>query len=127
VQRLHTSMAGRTRSPPSIGLSRRTIQYDLFLYRSLQPSVVALLRDHRHPVLKNAAQLRVLAKLAPSEQAFAARQLANGLAKTANEAIRRSRGSNSVTRSAEDKRLSAFLDLQAHVAQRAARRARAPR
>jgi hypothetical protein len=93
-----------------IGLSRRTIQYDLFLYRSLQPSVVALLRDHRHPVLKNAAQLRVLAKLAPSEQAFAARQLANGLAKTANEAIRRSRGSNSVTRSAEDKRLSAFLD-----------------
>jgi hypothetical protein len=93
-----------------IGFSKRTIQRDLFLYRGLQPSVIELLREKRHPVLKNAAQLRVLAKLEPSEQAFAARQLANGLAKTVNEAIRRSRGSNSVARSAEDKRLATFID-----------------
>jgi ParB family chromosome partitioning protein len=93
-----------------IGFAERTIRNDLFLYRGLQPSIVQLLREKRHPVLKNASQLRALAKLAPSEQRFAAHQLVNGLAKTANEAIRRSRGSNSVTRSAEDKRLSAFLD-----------------
>jgi hypothetical protein len=92
-----------------IGLTGRTVRNDLFLYRGLRPSVVEMLRAVRHPVLKNASQLRALAKLERSEQAFAARQLANGFAKTANEAIRISRGSNSVARSAEDKRLSAFI------------------
>jgi hypothetical protein len=93
-----------------LGFSKRTIQRDLFLYRGLRPSVIELLREKRHPILKNAAQLRGLAKLEPAEQAFVARQLATGLAKSVNEAIQRSRGSNSVTRSVEEKRLSAFLD-----------------
>jgi ParB family chromosome partitioning protein len=92
-----------------IGLTGRTVRNDLFLYRSLQPSVVALLREHRHPVLKNAAQLRSLAKLETAEQAFTARQLVTGLAKSVNEAIQRSRGSNSVTRTPEDKRLATFI------------------
>jgi hypothetical protein len=82
-----------------LGFSKRTIQRDLFLYRGLRPSVIELLREKRHPILKNASQLRAVAKLEPSEQAFVARQLANGFAKTAGEAIRLSRGSNSVTRS----------------------------
>lgn len=93
-----------------LGFSKRTVQRDLFLYRRLKPSVVELLRGTRHQVLKNAAQLRALAKLDAAEQSFVARQLVNGLAKTASEAIRRSRGSNSVTRSVEDKRLATFID-----------------
>jgi ParB family chromosome partitioning protein len=92
-----------------LGFSKATIHRDLRLYRGLQPSIVQLLRDKRHPVLKNASQLRALAKLAPSEQRFAAHQLVNGMAKTVNEAIRRSRGSNSVALTAEEKRLSTFL------------------
>jgi hypothetical protein len=98
-----------------IGFTGRTVRNDLFLYRALQPSVVALLREHRHPVLKNAAQLRSLAKLEPAEQAFTARQLVNGLAKSVNEAVQRSRGSNSVSRSAEDKRLATFIDTFARM------------
>lgn len=92
-----------------LGLTGRTIRNDLFLYRGLKPSVVELLREKKHPILKNASQLRALARLDASEQSFVARQLANGLAKSAAEAIRRSRGSNSVTRSAEDKRLATFI------------------
>jgi hypothetical protein len=92
-----------------IGLTGRTVRNDLFLFRGIKPSVVALLREKRHPILKNTSQLRALAKLEPAEQAFVARQLATGMAKTAGEAIRRSRGSNSVARSAEDNRLATFI------------------
>lgn len=92
-----------------LGFSKRTVQRDLFLYRSLQPSVIQHLREGKHPVLKNAAQLRALAKLAPAEQARAAGKLLAGAAKSVSEAIRLVQGSNSVMQSAEDRRLSAFL------------------
>lgn len=91
-----------------IGFTGRTVRNDLFLYRSLQPSVVQHLRDARHPVLKNASQLRALAKLGPAEQARAAGKLLAG-AKSASEAIRLVRGSNSVKQTAEEKRLSTFI------------------
>lgn len=91
-----------------LGFSKRTIQRDLFLYRGLSPFVIQLLREGRHPVLKNAAQLRALAKLDAAEQQWAAGKLLAG-AKSASEAIRMVRGSNSVAQSAEDKRLSNFL------------------
>jgi hypothetical protein len=91
-----------------LGLTGRTIRNDLFLYRGLQPSVVHHLREARHPVLKNAAQLRALAKLSPVEQARATAKLLAG-AKSVNEAIRMVRGSNSVAQTAEDKRLATFI------------------
>ncbi|MEO6360249.1 MAG: hypothetical protein ABIO43_06715 [Sphingomicrobium sp.] len=90
-----------------IGFSDRTIRRDLFLYRGLTASVVKMLQGHR--VLKNAAQLRTLAKLQPAEQARAAGKLLAGAAKSVNEAVLQMRGSNSVAQTAEDKRLSAFL------------------
>lgn len=97
-----------------IGLTGRTIRNDLFLYRSLRPSVVQRLREKRHPVLKNAAQLRTLAKLDPSEQDRVVLRLLGqitglGAAKSVNEAIRQVAGSNSVARTAEDKRLCTFI------------------
>jgi ParB family chromosome partitioning protein len=91
-----------------LGLTGRTVRNDLFLYRGLQPSVVQHLREARHPVLKNAAQLRSLAKLAPPDQARAVGKLLAG-AKSASEAIRLTLGSNSAGRSADDKRLSTFI------------------
>jgi len=55
-----------------LGFSRRTIYNDLLLYRRLAPDLVARLRSHDgglgHPVLKNAAQLRALAKMDEGEQ-----------------------------------------------------------
>lgn len=46
-----------------LGLSASTIERDLMLYRRLAPSLLARLRDAKHPVAKNAGQLRALAKL----------------------------------------------------------------
>lgn len=95
-----------------IGFTGRTVRNDLFLYRSLRPSVVSLLRENHHPVLKNASQLRSLAKLDGAEQEKVAVRLVDvgyGAAKTVSQAIGVVRGSNSVTRSAEEKRLSAFI------------------
>lgn len=95
-----------------LGFSKRTVQLDLFLFRGLRPSVVALLREKRHPVLKNASQLRALAKLDGVEQVAVAARLIKaegGAPKSVTEAIRLVQGSNSVMQSAEDRRLSAFL------------------
>lgn len=91
-----------------VGFAERTVRNDLFLYRSLQPSVVQRLRAAKHLVLKNAAQLRALAKLDPADQARAAGKLIAG-ARSANEAIRMVRGSNSVAQTPEDKRLATFI------------------
>lgn len=91
-----------------LGFSKRTIQRDLLIYRGLQPSVIAHLRKNRHPVLKNATQLRAIAKLPPDEQRQVAVRLLAG-AKSANEAIRAVRGSNSVKLTPEEKRRSAIL------------------
>jgi hypothetical protein len=91
-----------------IGLTGRTVRNDLFLYRALSPNVIHQLRENSHPVLKNAAQLRALAKLDAAEQRKVTVRLLAGV-KSVPEAIARERGSNSVTRSAEDKRLSTFI------------------
>lgn len=95
-----------------LGFSKRTIQRDLFLYRGLRPSVIQLFREHRHPVLKNASQLRLLAKLGEGEQERVAARLIDhgyGAPKTVAQAIALVRGSNSAPRSPEEKRLAAFI------------------
>lgn len=94
-----------------LGFTGRTIRNDLMLYRRLAPSVIAVLREARHPVLDNATQLRALAKLEPAEQARAVALLtsdAGGRPRTVGDAIARVRGSNRAT-DPEAKRLSAFL------------------
>ncbi len=91
-----------------IGLSSRSIRRDLMLFRGLSPSIVAALRDARHPMYRNATQLRSLAKLSPADQPRIVDQLLAGTAKTVNEAIARTRGSNKAI-DPEAKRLSAFL------------------
>lgn len=52
-----------------LGFASRTVRRDLYLYRRLAPSLIARLRDARHPVARNATQLRALAKLQPDAQA----------------------------------------------------------
>lgn len=58
-----------------LGVSKRTVERDLLLYRRLAPSLVARLREARHPVATNAGQLRALAKLDDDEQRRAVDQL----------------------------------------------------
>src|SRR3546814_19081139 len=80
-----------------LGFSKRTIQRDLLLYRGLRPSVIQLFRENRHPVLKNASQLRQLAKLPADEQErVAARMIdqGDGAAKSVSQAIQLERGSH---------------------------------
>jgi len=89
-----------------LGFSKRTIQRDLFLYRGLKPSVAQLLREKTHPILKNASQLRALARLDGAEQSAVADRLLDG-ARSVAEALAVS--SNRPKPSVEDKRLSAFL------------------
>lgn len=54
-----------------LNLSRRTIEYDLMLHRRIPAGIVARLREADHPALRNAAQLRTLAKLDEDKQAAA--------------------------------------------------------
>jgi hypothetical protein len=89
-----------------LGFSKRTIQRDLFLYRGLRPSVIARFREARHPVLKNASQLRSLARLG-AEQQEAAADLMIGCAKSLGDAI--ATIAHRQRPSAEDKRLSTFI------------------
>ncbi len=94
-----------------VGFSERTIRNDLLLYRGLRPSVIQLFRDNRHPVLKNASQLRQLAKLPGEEQERVAVRLIDqgyGAAKTVSQAIQLERGSNFAADPGA-KRLSAFI------------------
>lgn len=51
-----------------LGFSKRTIERDLLLHRRLSPTIVEALRRNDHPVLRNAAQLRALAKLEEADQ-----------------------------------------------------------
>lgn len=89
-----------------IGLSKRTIQYDLATYRGLKASIVGQLRAARHPILKNASQLRALARLDGAEQSAVADRLLGG-ARSIAEA--QAAISNRPAASAEDRRLSAFI------------------
>lgn len=87
-----------------LGFSAETIKRDLYLARRLAPSVIEELREADHDILNNAAQLRALAKLEPTEQAIVAKKLASG-AKSVSDA----RGTGNGPKAADDKNLSAFL------------------
>ncbi|CAN5453683.1 hypothetical protein BH09PSE4_BH09PSE4_13820 [soil metagenome] len=97
-----------------IGLSERTVRDDLTLYRRLSPSLVARLRDARHPIAKNATQLRALAKLDAAEQEKVADRLllrSNSrefVTLKVGDALASIRGDRPVA-DPEAKRLSAFL------------------
>lgn len=93
----------------AIGLSERTIRNDLALYRRLMPSLVAALRDQRHPLATNGAQLQALAKLEHAEQARVVETLlASPAIKSVNDALAKVRGSNRAI-DPEAKRLSTFI------------------
>ncbi|RYY25210.1 MAG: hypothetical protein EOP62_14205 [Sphingomonadales bacterium] len=96
-----------------IGLSRRTVENDLLLYRRLPPSLVARLREKQHPILDQAGQLRTLAKLSDADQAQAVNLLIGDdhrePLKTVNDALAQMRGANRVPSDPEAKRLSAFI------------------
>ena len=103
-----------------LGLSKSTIERDLLLYRRLPPSLVARLRDARHPVATNAGQLRALAKLDDDLQAQVVDRMIGENAsladvfsgsprpKTVSAALAAIRGSNAA-QDPEAKRLSAFI------------------
>lgn len=98
-----------------LGMSRRTIENDLLLYRRLAPSLVDMLRKARHPVATNATQLRQLAKLEEYEQReiveyllWSGKSLGRPMPKTVADALAMWRGSNRAI-DPEAKRLSTFL------------------
>ena len=87
-----------------LGYTSRTVRNDLLLHRRLPAGLAERLPGH--PVLKNATQLRALAKLDDREQARVVDRLANG-AKSVSEAVARLRDNRRPQ--PEDKRLSAFI------------------
>jgi len=95
-----------------LGCTGRTIRNDLLLYRGLRPSVIALFRENRHPVLKNAAQLRQLAKLEPSvQERVAARMIDQGYGapKSVSQAVELVKGRNRPLETAESKRFNTII------------------
>jgi hypothetical protein len=92
-----------------LGLSPSTVARDLVLFRRLPPSLVAKLRDARHPVLGNAAQLRALAKLDELEQRRTVQCLLDypGIGSVAQ--ARAHLGGGKPVADPEAKRLSAFI------------------
>ncbi|MFZ5746555.1 MAG: ParB/RepB/Spo0J family partition protein [Pseudomonadota bacterium] len=96
-----------------LGLSRRTVEYDLLLYRRIPRSLIERLRQARHPILGNAAQLRALAKLERDEQISVVALLCptsgdqlTQSAKSVSEALARLRGKRA---DPADKRFSAVI------------------
>ena len=90
-----------------IGLSRRTVEYDLMLYRRLAPSLIARLREVRHPAAGNASQLRALAKLDEADQGRAVAMLLDGRAKGVGDAVKALSGKRAPDPA--DKRFSAII------------------
>ncbi|WCT72086.1 ParB N-terminal domain-containing protein [Sphingomonas naphthae] len=99
----------------SLGLGRRSIELDLLLHRRLAPSLIARLRNYAdddgivvgHPILKNASQLRALAKLDERQQGLVVTLLVGDQAKTVSGAV--STLQQKPRQSPEDKALSAFI------------------
>lgn len=89
-----------------LGFTGRTIRNDLLIYRALPPSLVTRLREARHPILRNATQLRGLAKLDETGQRRAVEALVAG-ARTLSEASRPAGANRPVD--PEAKRLSTFI------------------
>ena len=102
-----------------LGLSGRTVERGLMLYRRLAPSLIEQLRKHDHPAAGQQKQLEALAKLEASQQkkvvellTWPGASLNYGQPKTVAEAIAHPLGPKPAERSkpdAETKRLSAFL------------------
>ena len=96
-----------------LGFSHQTIERDLMLYRRLAPSVVERLRGARHPILKNATQLRALAKLEGADQAKALNALVGDAGeepcKTVADAIKRTQPPRAPTKP-DQKRFNTILD-----------------
>jgi hypothetical protein len=101
-----------------LGFSHQTIERDLMLYRRLAPSVVDRLREARHPILKNATQLRTLAKMEASEQAKTLNALVGDAGeepcKTVADAIKRTSPAREATRP-DQKRFNTVLDTLARM------------
>jgi ParB family chromosome partitioning protein len=98
-----------------LGLSKRTIEGDLMLYKRLPASLVERLRTANHPVMKNASQLRAIAKLDPAVQADVLKALVGDggwqPSATVAEAVKRAQpGKVSPVKSPDQKRLNTFLD-----------------
>lgn len=101
-----------------LGLSDRTLRRDLLLYRQLAPSVIELFREQRHPILKNAAQLRQLAKLDRGEQERVAARMVDhgdGAPKSVGDAILLVRGTNRPVVDPAYKRFSTILGTLARM------------
>lgn len=77
-----------------IGLSGRSVRNDLMIFRGIAPSLIAKLREARHPVATNGTQLRALAKLDAGEQQKVVWCLLNSATiKSVGDAIAQTRGS----------------------------------
>lgn len=106
-----------------VGISPRSVEYDLMLIRRLSPAVIDLLRQHKHHILSNASQLRALAKSEPAEQLKAAEKLCGvnrdaaeqdrPLPRTLAEAMALVQAKNGVVKpvaTPEQKRFNTFFD-----------------
>lgn len=96
-----------------LGFSDRTIRNDLALYRGLAPSVIELFREARHPVLKNAAQLRQLTKLERNEQERVAGSMidrgSGAAAKSVTDALQLVRGTSRAVGDPRAKRFTTII------------------
>lgn len=92
-----------------LGLTGRTIRNDLMLFRGIAPSLVARLRSVRHPVLRNAGQLKRLAQLSDADQSRTVDTLLDYPGLTTVAAARAHLAGGSAARDPEAKRLSAFI------------------
>ncbi|MEE8612240.1 MAG: hypothetical protein V3V60_15790 [Sphingomonas aquatilis] len=106
-----------------LGFSTRTIENDLMLYRRLAPSIVERLREAQHPALKNATQLRALAKLEPGVQGDVLQALVGDggwePCASVSEALKRTQPTSvAPTRAPETKRLSTVIDTISRMSER---------
>ena len=93
-----------------IGLSKRSIEYDLMLVRRIKPRAVEALRAKRHPVLSNRSQLLTLAKSEPAEQEALVEIMCGDEPQTLADAVKaRDAGKGKTVASPEDKRFSTFI------------------
>lgn len=101
-----------------LGFTGRTIRNDLMLYRRLAPSIVERLRAARHPILKNATQLRALAKLEGADQAKALNALVGDAGeepcKTVGDAIKRTKPPRAAVQP-DQKRFNSVIDTLARM------------
>lgn len=96
-----------------LGVSKRTVERDMLLYRRVKPSSIERLRAANHPVLHNAAQLAALAKLGEVQQSLVLDLLLNGQAESVSDALGVMVQKPKST--PEQKRFSTFLDTWARM------------